>query len=169
MSDCSFTQCVLNSHRSGNSVVWLPHETVAVSAQVLCTPRLCTSLQCHFIWSHIHRLYVCVAETCYLHFWQNDWDILHAAAVTQGWNRYWSRDSTESWPSDCSRFLFLSSTLLYFIEFLLTLSLMRSFTLRCYNCCDFVLLLFFLNTNLKRRSCVWKWETDVKVQVTISS
>ena len=24
----------------------------------------------------------------WLHFWQNDWDLLHATAVTQGWNGY---------------------------------------------------------------------------------
>ena len=36
----------------------------------------------------IRKMYVCLAVTCHLHFWQNDWDILHATAVTQGWNRY---------------------------------------------------------------------------------
>ena len=43
----------------------------------------CASLQCHFIWSHIHRVQVCLAVTCHLHCWQNDQDILHATEVAQ--------------------------------------------------------------------------------------
>ena len=43
MSDCSFTQHVLKIHQSGYSAVsivtWLvPHETAAITTQVLCTP-----------------------------------------------------------------------------------------------------------------------------------
>ena len=30
---------------------------------------------------------LCLAVTCHIHFWQNDWDLLHATAVTEGWNR----------------------------------------------------------------------------------
>ena len=52
------------------------------------TTQPCTSLQCHFIWSHICWMHVCLAVTCHLHFWQNDWDLLRAAAVTRGWNGY---------------------------------------------------------------------------------
>ena len=56
------------------------------------------SLQCHFIQSHIGRVYVCLAVTCCLHFWQNDWDLFCATAVTQGWNGYrnksWHRKLT---------------------------------------------------------------------------
>ena len=33
----------------------------------------------------------CLAITCHLHFWQSDWDLLHATAVTWGWNGYWSK------------------------------------------------------------------------------
>ena len=40
---------------------------------------------------------MCIAVTCHLHFWQNDWGLLRATAVTQGWNRYRNK-STESWP-----------------------------------------------------------------------
>jgi len=50
------------------------------------TIQPCIRLQCHFIQSHI--VYVCLAVTCHLHFWQNDWDLLRATAVTRGWNRY---------------------------------------------------------------------------------
>ena len=30
----------------------------------------------------VHKVYACLAVTCHLHFWQNDWDLLHATAVT---------------------------------------------------------------------------------------
>ena len=46
----------------------------------------CTRLQCHFIQSHIGRVYVCLAVTCHLHFWQNDRDLWRATA--RGWNGY---------------------------------------------------------------------------------
>ena len=59
--------------------VWLaPHETAADSVQVLCTP--CNHAPCHFMQSHIHKVYACLAVTCHLHFWQNDWDLLRATA-----------------------------------------------------------------------------------------
>ena len=53
----------------------------AVSVQVLCTPFNHAPV-------YICRVYVCLAVTCYLHFWQNDRDILPAPAVTQGFNEY---------------------------------------------------------------------------------
>ena len=43
---------------------------------------------CHFMQSHICKVYSCLAVTCHLHFWQNDRDLLCATVVTQGWNRY---------------------------------------------------------------------------------
>ena len=65
------------------ALAWLvPHETATVSAQVLCTSYKHAS--CHFIQSHVCKVYVCLAVICYLHFWQNDWDLLHATAVTRG-------------------------------------------------------------------------------------
>ena len=68
-------------------VTWLvPREAAAALAHVLCTP--CTSLQCHFMQSHILRVHVCSAVTCHLHFWQNDREYFHSTAVTQGWNGY---------------------------------------------------------------------------------
>jgi len=57
--------------------------------QVLCTPY--NHAPCHFIQSHIHKMYACLAVTCHLHFWQNDWDLLHATVVTRGRNRYWNK------------------------------------------------------------------------------
>ena len=64
----------------------VPHETAAVSAQVLCTPY--NHEPCHFMQSHIRKVYARLAVTCHLHFWQNDRDRLRATAVTRGWNGY---------------------------------------------------------------------------------
>ena len=79
----------LNIHRSGvlTALAWLvPHETAAVSAQVLCTPY--NHALRHFMQSHIRKVHACLAVTCRLHFWQNDRDLLRATVVTQGWNGY---------------------------------------------------------------------------------
>ena len=43
------------------------------------------------------RVCACLGVTCHLHFWQNDWDLLRATAVTPGWNGHWRRLSTESY------------------------------------------------------------------------
>ena len=56
------------------------------SRHVLCTPY--NHAPCHFMQSHIRKLYACLAVTCHLHFWQNDRDLLRATAVTRGWNGY---------------------------------------------------------------------------------
>ena len=79
----------LNIHRSGvlTALAWLvPHETAAVWAQVLCTPY--NHAPCHFMQSHIRKVYACLAVTCPPRFWQNDRDLLLATAVTRGWNGY---------------------------------------------------------------------------------
>ena len=34
--------------------------------------------------SHIRKVRSYLAVTCHLHFWQNDWGLLHAAAVIGG-------------------------------------------------------------------------------------
>ena len=44
------------------------------------TPYNCAP--CHFMQSHIHKVHASLAETGYLHFLQNDRDLLRAAAVT---------------------------------------------------------------------------------------
>ena len=80
---------IFNIHQSGVLTVlaWLvPHETAAISAQVPCTPY--NHAPCHFMQSHIRKVYLCLAATCHLHFWQKDRDLLHATAVTRGWNGY---------------------------------------------------------------------------------
>ena len=75
------------------SALWMLHGWCHVkccrfSASSVYTIQPCTRLQCHFIQSHIGRVYVCLAVTCHLHFWQNDRDLLCATAVTWGWNGY---------------------------------------------------------------------------------
>ena len=58
----------LNIKRSGvlTALAWLvPHETAAVSAQVLCTPY--NHAPCHFTQSHIRKVYACLAVTCHLY------------------------------------------------------------------------------------------------------
>ena len=65
----SFIACFLNIHRSGvlTALAWLvPHETAVVSAQVLCTSY--NHAPCHFMQSHIRKVYACLAVTCHLHF-----------------------------------------------------------------------------------------------------
>ena len=89
MSDKLFiARFFFNIHRSGvlTALAWLmPHETAAISAQVLCTPY--NHAPCHFMQSHIRKVYACLAVTCHLHFWQNDRDLLRATAVTRGFER----------------------------------------------------------------------------------
>ena len=86
----AFYSAFLNIHRNDvlKALAWLvPRETAAfLSAQVLCTPY--NHAPCHFMQSHIRKVYECLAVTCHLHFWQNDLDLLRATAVTRGWNGY---------------------------------------------------------------------------------
>ena len=56
------------------------------SRRVLCTPY--NHAPCHFMQSHIRKVYACLAVTCHPHVWQNDRDLLRATAVTRGWNGY---------------------------------------------------------------------------------
>ena len=95
----AFYSVFLNIHRSGvlTTLAWLvPPKTAAVSAQVLCTPYNQTT--CHFMQSHIRKVYACLAVTCHLHFWQNDRDLLRTTAVTRGGTDTEIRVSTESRP-----------------------------------------------------------------------
>ena len=74
----------------------MPHETAAISAQVLCTPY--NHAPCHFMQSRIRKVYASLAVTSHLHFWQNDGDLLRATAVTRGGMDTEIRVSTESRP-----------------------------------------------------------------------
>ena len=42
-------------------------------------------------------MYVCLAVTCHLHFWQNDRDLLRATVVTQEWNGYQNKSQHRKW------------------------------------------------------------------------
>ena len=59
-----------------------------LSRRVLCTPYRHTRTPYHLMESHIRKVDACLAVTCHLHCWQNDRDLLRAAAVTRGWNGY---------------------------------------------------------------------------------
>ena len=88
----AFYSAFLNIHRSGvlTALAWLvPQESAARESQsrrVLCTPY--NHAPCHFMQSHIRKVDACLAVTCHLRFWQNDRGLLHATAVTRGWNGY---------------------------------------------------------------------------------
>ena len=56
------------------------------SRRVLCTPY--NHAPCHFMQSHIRKVYACLAVTCHLYFWRNDRGFSRATAVTRGWNGY---------------------------------------------------------------------------------
>ena len=43
------------------------------------------------------KMRACLGVTCHLHFCQNDQGLLHATAVTWGWNGHWIRVSIQSW------------------------------------------------------------------------
>ena len=92
MSEYFFYSAFLNIHRSGvlTALAWLvPQESAARESQsrrVLCTPY--DHAPCHFMQSHIRKVYACLAVTCHLHFWQDDRGLLRATAVTRGWNGY---------------------------------------------------------------------------------
>ena len=43
----------------------------------------------------MHTVHAYLAVTCRLHFWQNDQDLLHATAVTLGWNGYESSQKVD--------------------------------------------------------------------------
>ena len=55
------------------------------SGRVLCTPY--KHAPCHFMQSHIRKVYACLAVNCHLHFWQNDRDLLRATAIFL--NKFW--------------------------------------------------------------------------------
>ena len=109
----------MNSHWSGYSAVLLLHDWCHVkllpSRRQLCvhytTIQPCTSLQCHFIRSHIRRLgRVCFfscnllkvfwSVTCHLHCWQNDRNLLRPTAATRGWNGYKNKSQHRNLTSE---------------------------------------------------------------------
>ena len=85
----AFHRVFFNSHQSGvlklKALAWLvPCERAAISAR-------CVQIQPHTLSLHAQKVHACLAVTCYLHFCQNDQNLLHATAVTWGWNKYQSK------------------------------------------------------------------------------
>ena len=66
------------------------HMKLLPSRRVLCTPY--NHAPCHFMQSHIRKVYACLAVTCHLHFWQNNRCLSRATAVTRGWNGYQNKN-----------------------------------------------------------------------------
>ena len=64
-------------------------ETAAVSVHTFSVHRtiMNTKSVSFRLKPHVGCICVCLAVTCHLHLWQNDWDVLHATAVTWWWNR----------------------------------------------------------------------------------
>ena len=50
--------------------------------------------------NHILKVYVCLAVTCHLQFWQNDQNLLCATAVTQRWNGYQNKSAQKVDPGE---------------------------------------------------------------------
>ena len=72
---------------------WLvPCETAAVSARSVYTIEPCN------ISRHILRVHACLGVAYYLHSRQNDWNLLHATAVTRGWNGYRNKSQYRKLP-----------------------------------------------------------------------
>ena len=105
----------------------VPHETAAVSAQVMCTPY--NHAPCHFMQSHIRKVYACFAVTCYLHFWQNDRDLLRATVAAE----------FSPSPSQFNTLVLFTSVTVLILFQLCWLCLSKSLLiLRCLNRCPIV-------------------------------
>ena len=59
-----------------------------------------TNAEARFNKSHILKVYACLAVTCHLHLWQNDRDLLRAAAVTRGWNGHRNESAQKVDPGE---------------------------------------------------------------------
>ena len=72
-----------------------PPKWCTYSAGMACTTwnccrlgAFCVHAPCHFMQNQIRKIRTCLAVTCHLHFWLNDWDLLRVTSVTRGWNKY---------------------------------------------------------------------------------
>ena len=61
---------------------------ICCQRQSISVRSMYTIQPCHFMQSHIRKVYTCLAVTCHLRFWQNDRGLLHATVVTREWNGY---------------------------------------------------------------------------------
>ena len=113
---CTHVGCILNEYHFIAHIFYI-HQSGVLTALFSCcmagatwnccylcasflyTIQPCTRSQCHFIQRHMGMVHACLAVTCYLYFWWNNWDLLLATGVTQGWNtKIRLRASTEGGP-----------------------------------------------------------------------
>ena len=109
MRDCSFHFYIVRFWISTGEMMCLQHyqfgcymagatrNCCRLDARSVHTIQPYTSLQCHFIRSHIRSVRVLLTITCHMHFWQNYRDLLRATTVPRRWNWY-RNNSRESWP-----------------------------------------------------------------------
>ena len=94
LDECSFTQCNFKHWLKWctYSAVWLLHGWYHVkllpSQRTFCAHH--TAMH-QFTVLFEATYVVCLAVTYHLYFWQNDHGLLHATAVTLGWNGCWSQ------------------------------------------------------------------------------
>ena len=87
------------------------HEGFIKLIKMLCVASVWTrtTTWCMVAWharqNHAHMVHVCLAVTCHLHFWQNEWDLLCATAVTRDWNGYWNK--SQHWKLTLELLFFL--------------------------------------------------------------
>ena len=74
------------------------HMKLLQSRRVLSTPY--NHAPSHFRQSHKHKVYVCLAVTCHLHFWQNGRDLLRATLVRRQWNDYRNKSQHRVYPGE---------------------------------------------------------------------
>ena len=75
------------------------HVKLVILMHVLCTPYNHAPVYCVASFNATYVGCMCLAVTCHLYFWQNDWDLSCAAIVeTPGttWSRWWVQINT--WP-----------------------------------------------------------------------
>ena len=101
MSDQLFIARFLNSHQ------WCTYSADMAGATWNCCHLGAFSVHyiynhapCYFTQSHIRKVYACLAVTCHLRFWQNDQDLLHATAVTLGWNGCQNKSAQKTDPGE---------------------------------------------------------------------
>ena len=115
-----------------------------------------TSSQCHFMQSHIRWVQRSLAVTCHLH-------LFCATVVTQGWNRYWNKSHTESWPrrkkifccySNLQPFILVSITSLALYRWaipapsvIITVGPLSTLSQMSRRCVYFILFFFFETTS----------------------
>ena len=142
----------------------MPHETAAVSAQVLCTPY--NHVPCHFRQSHIRKLHSCLAVNCHLHFWQNDRDLLRDTAIffIDFWGDFFIDSYRTTWLVMPPRFV---STLIILLD--ATLTLLEWFRRLRWATCPFCWYCCYRYSYCCLIGCFWKAEKKEKTETRMTS